>query len=41
MKKYNDIPQKCAKCSQFRTDTCVVFSVNVKKYGVPKECSIK
>lgn len=41
MARYNIlIPDKCLNCPQFRKDTCVVFSVNIKKYGIPKECKI-
>lgn len=28
----------CKDCIQYSKGTCLVFSVNVKKYGKPKEC---
>lgn len=32
---------RCKKCVQYSNGTCLVFSVNVKKYGKPKECALK
>lgn len=37
MAKYN-APEKCKNCPQYSKGTCLVFSVNVNKYGTPKEC---
>lgn len=31
---------KCKKCPQQSEGTCLVFSVNIKKYGRPKECRL-
>lgn len=30
----------CYKCPQYSNGTCLVLSVNVKKYGKPKECTL-
>lgn len=32
---------RCKKCIQYSNGTCLVFSVNVKKYGRPKECTLQ
>lgn len=32
---------KCKKCPQYSKGTCLVLSVNVRKYGKPKECTLK
>lgn len=31
---------KCKKCPQQSDGNCLVFSVNLRKYGRPKECKI-
>ena len=31
---------KCKDCPQYSNGTCLVFSMNVQKYGKPKECKI-
>ena len=31
---------ECKKCPQYSNGTCLVFSVDVKKYGKPKDCKI-
>ena len=28
----------CDKCPQYRDGNCLVFSVNVAKYGKPRDC---
>lgn len=30
----------CKDCPQYSKGTCLVLSVNVKKYGKPKECTL-
>lgn len=30
----------CLQCPQYSNGTCLVLSVNVKKYGKPKECTL-
>ena len=30
----------CEQCPQYSNGTCLVLSVNVKKYGKPKECTL-
>lgn len=32
-------PKVCKQCCQFSKGTCLVLSVNVSKYGQPKECT--
>lgn len=32
------VPDLCKQCGQLSHGTCLVFSVNVHKYGMPKEC---
>lgn len=32
--------ERCKSCPQFSKGTCLVLSVNVKKYGKPKECTL-
>ena len=34
------IQNKCENCPQYSDGTCLVLSVNVKKYGKPKECTL-
>lgn len=31
---------KCKDCPQYSNGTCLVFSVDVKKYGKPSDCKI-
>lgn len=38
MRKANKTGLVCDKCPQFSRGTCLVFSVNIYKYGMPKEC---
>lgn len=34
-------PETCKKCCQYSKGTCLVLSINVRKYGKPKECMKK
>lgn len=36
--KKKAITLRCETCPQFSKGTCLIFSVNVYKYGKPKEC---
>lgn len=36
--KRETAPHVCRKCPQFSNGTCLVLSVNVRKYGQPTEC---
>lgn len=31
---------ECNKCPQYSHGTCLVFSVNIDKYGKPKDCRL-
>lgn len=31
---------RCYTCPQYSRGSCLVFSVNIKKYGKPKECTL-
>ena len=31
---------RCEQCPQYSKGTCLVLSVNIKKYGKPKECTL-